>query len=399
MKFWGYRRADGTVGIRNHTLIIANGRSGANLGVLIGKVVRGTVCFVPTNENGRGKNDRATIARILAGLAKNANVGSVLVVGISRDGSHEEFSYGKIAGEIEKTGKPMDTLFMDECGGFDNALGIGVRKARSLLIEASKATRQEADFGDLFVALKCGYSDVTSGLAGNPAVGYLFDKIVDAGGTAMFGETTEVIGAEHLIAKRFIDKAEAEKFLAAVRRVENDAIALGTDIREINPIPANIAAGLSTIEEKSLGAIAKAGSRPLRSCVMYGEAPKENGLHFMDTWMSSSTIFLGLAAAGSILNIFQVGGGKFCKGQMMPVHNSGIVTPTLFMTGNPRTFANAGEDMDFSAAPILSEKKSLKEIGEALCGRVLAVASGELTKGETLNVDEQVEVYMREACF
>ncbi len=399
MNFLGYKRADGKIGIRNHTLIIANGRGSANLGVLISKAVKGATSFVAPNENGRGETDRATIARTLRGLARNANTGSVLIVGTHREGTHEEFSYENLIAPIIATGKPVDMVFMDQHGGLDGALGAGVRKARNLLIEASRAPRCQAGLGDLCMGVKCGYSDASSGMAGNPAVGYLFDRIVDGGGSAIFAETTEVIGAEHLLVKRFVSESEAAAFLAAVRKVEDDAKAMGKDIRTINPIPANIEAGLSTLEEKSLGAIAKAGTKPLQSCLKSGEEPRCKGLHFMDAWMSSSTLFLGFAAAGSVLNIFQVGGGNFIKGQIMPVANAGVITPTFFMTGNPRTFANAGEDMDFSAAGILSERKSIKETGEALCAKVCSVASGELTKGETLNVDETVEVYLREACF
>ncbi|MDR2161489.1 MAG: UxaA family hydrolase [Desulfovibrio sp.] len=399
MNFLGYKRPDGRVGIRNHTLIIANGRNAANLGALISKSVQGAKCFVATNENGRGADDRAAIARTLTGLGNNPNVGAVLVVGAKRDGSHEEFFYDAFVGEIAGSGKPLETLFMDECGGFDAALGAGVRKARNLLIAASRAERVRAGLGDLFLAVKCGYSDASSGMAGNPAVGHLFDSVVDAGGTAVFSETTEVIGAEHLLSKRFTSPCEAAKFLAAVQRVEDEAKALGKDIRTINPIPANIAAGLSTLEEKSLGAIAKAGRRPLGQCLRYAESPKSRGLHFMDSWMSSSVLFLGFAAAGSVLNIFQVGGGSFGKGQMMPTANAGVVAPTIFMTGNPRTFENTGEDMDFSAAGILTERRPISHIGNVLCEKVCKIAGGELTKGETLNIEEVVEVYLRGACF
>ncbi len=399
LKFWGYRRPDGSVGIRNHTVIIPNGRGAADLGVLISKLVRGTVCFVASNENGREPRDRETLARTLLGLALNPNAGSVLVVGVSRNGSHEEFSEKNFLDLIKKSGKPVDEIFLDECGGFDSALSRGVRKARELRISASKVVRSQASLGDLSISVKCGYSDASSGMAGNPVVGYAFDKIVAAGGSACFAETTEVIGAEHLLCSRFPDEQERAEFLSAVLAVENNAKSIGQDIRAINPIPANIAAGLSTLEEKSLGAVAKAGKSPIQSCLKYGERPSKKGLHFMDSWMSSSVLFLGFAASGSVLNIFQVGGGKFCKGCMMPVFNAGVVAPVMFMTGNPRTWENTGADMDFNASTVLSAKEQIAVAGERLLAHICALASGELTKGETFAVDETVEVYLRGHCF
>ena len=399
MKFLGYRRPDGSVGIRNHTLIVPNGRAAANLGVLISRIVAGTKIFVATNENGRDPVDRATLARTLRGLAMNPNVGAVLVVGLSRNGSHEEFSEKNFLEPIVATGKPVDTVFMDECGGFDAAFALGVRKARGLLIAASRARRSEAELGDLSVSVKCGYSDTTSGMAGNPVVGKAFDRIVAAGGNAYFAETTEVIGAEHLVAARFTDSGERAKFLAAVARVENEARQLGQDIRSINPIPANIAAGLTTLEEKSLGAVSKSGTSPVRSCLLYGERPRQRGLHFMDSWMSSSVIFLGFAAAGSVLNIFQVGGGSFGKGYMMPVFNAGVVAPVLFMTGNPHTWEKVRDDMDFSAASVLENHASIHDVSGKLLEHICNVASGELTRGETFGMDETVEVFLKGHCF
>lgn len=399
MEFLGYHRPDGSVGIRNYTLIIANGRAAANLGMLIGKLVTGVKCFVASNENGRETEDRATLARTLRGLAMNPNVGAVLVVGLTRDGSHQEFSYENFVAPVEATGKPVECVFVEECGGFDEALGIGVRKARRLVIAASRCVRAKAGLGDLRVAVKCGYSDSTSGMAGNPVVGKTFDRIVASGGTAMFAETTEVIGAEHLVGKRFTDEAERAEFLAAVSRVEQEAKSIGQDIRSINPIPANIAAGLTTLEEKSLGAIAKAGSSPISSCLRYGERPATSGLHFMDSWMSSSVLFLGFAAAGSVLSIFQVGGSKFGKNIMMPVFNAGIVSPILFMTGNPRTWSNVHDNMDFSAADVLAGSASIGETSDNLLSHLCRIASGELTKGETFALDEVVEVYLRGHCF
>ncbi|QGY41839.1 D-galactarate dehydratase [Pseudodesulfovibrio cashew] len=395
MKFLGYVRPDGSTGIRNHTLVMANGRGAATLAAMVSKLVSGTRLFIQPNENGRDGDDRKTIARTMIGLAKNANVGAVLIVGNKPDAGYPEFSYDAFVGEIAKSGKPMETVFMKDCGGFQDALGLAVRKCRNLVQKASETPRTEVDFGALNMAVKCGYSDATSGMSGNPVVGHLFDTLVDNGGRAMFAETTEVIGAEHIVAKRFTDEGERDKFLRAVERVEEEARSTGEDIRTINPIPANIQAGLTTLEEKSLGAIVKSGTRPIQGCTQYGEIPEGRGLYYMDSWMSSTALFLGFAAAGSVLNIFQVGGGWFPDDAMMPTVNTGLITPTLYMTGNPRTWDKGWREMDFNSGTVITEKEPIADAGGRLVDEVLAFASGRLTKGETLDIRDNVEVYLR----
>ena len=325
MKFWGYVRENGKVGIRNHVLVVAITRNVAKLAYTVASSVRRTRLYVGPNENGRTREDRETMTRIITGLAKNPNVGAVLLVGNKPDGGYAEFTYANIVENIEASRKPVETLFISRDGGYSACIGLGIEKARRLVETCSALRREEVDLGNLFVAVKCGYSDASSGMAGNPVVGYVFDRLCEAGGTAMFSETTEVIGAEDIVAERFADPAEKARFLACVRKVEEDAKATGQDIRSINPIPANIEAGLTTIEEKSLGAIAKAGTKPIMQCVRYGEAPARAGLNYMDSWMSSSALFAGFTAAGANLSIFQFGGGAMPDKCMMPVADTGVV--------------------------------------------------------------------------
>ncbi len=396
MKFWGYIRSDGKVGIRNYTLIVPNGRMACNLTALMPGLVSDVKTFIPLTENGRNSEDRRAIARSIVGLAKNPNVGAVLVLGQKRDSGYPEFKYDNLVSEIARAGKPVDEVFVESSGGFHNAVGEAMRKARMLSIKASECVREQVSLGELSMAVKCGFSDATSGMAGNPTVAHLFDNIVEAGGTAMFSETTEIIGAEHLVAKRFEDPEERKKFLAAVARVEEEAKATGEDIRTINPIPANISAGLTTLEEKSLGAVKKAGSGPIKGCLEYAEIPKGRGLYFMDSWMCTPVLMLGFAAAGSVLNIFQLGGGWFPKGGAMPTANAGIVTPTLYITGNPRTWENLETELDFNAGSVISERESIESAGTRLTDCVCKIASGKLTKGETLNIrDCSMDVYLR----
>ena len=396
MTFQGYVRPDGRVGVRNYLLVVSNSRAAGTLANLVASHVTGARCYVAQSEYGREARDRATIARTVRGLAANPNVGAVLVVGVKPDSGYPELSRAELVDPILALDKPTDCVFLDSCGGFHAALGEGVRRARILAREASRAVRQETDFGRLAIGIKCGLSDPTSGIAGNLVAGRLVDRLVDAGGVAFFSETTEVIGAEHLVARRFADPEERRRFLDAVARTEATARATGQDIRSINPVPANIAAGVTTLEEKSLGAVAKSGSRPIRGCLEFAEAPAAPGLHFVDSWMATVSLFLGFTAAGAVLNIFQVGGGWLPEQDaMMPGHNVGLVAPSIYMTGNPYTYAKAASDVDFDAGDVIRRTRSLDQVEEELHRHVCSVASGMLTKVETLNVQEQLEVYMR----
>jgi altronate dehydratase large subunit len=246
------------------------------------------------------------------------------------------------------------------------------------------------------VGVKCGTSDPFSGIAGNPAVGYLFDRIVDAGGTAFFNETPEVIGAEHIVVRRFTTSEMAQKFLALVNETEDRAKATGQDIRTINPIPANIKAGITTLEEKSLGAIAKSGFKPIQAVLSYGERPSKKGLYFMDGWPAGNSLFLGLACGGAQIVIYQLGGQDLPPvDPPVPATSSGVVAPVVMATGNPRTYAKAENNIDFSAGTVIEGKESIAQAGERLYQLILRFASGEMTKAETFIYNEPVELPFR----
>ena len=395
MEFSGYVRSDGRAGIRNYLLVISNGSAAGCLANMIAGHLENTKCYVPPSEFGRDSRDRATIARVLVGLASNPNVGGVLIVGIKPNSGYPELSKSSVIDPIMRLGKPVDCVLIDD-HGFHNSIGEGILKGRTLLHEISRVRRQAIDFGQLSVGVKCGYSDPTSGIAGNPVAGNFVDRLVDAGGTAFFSETTEVIGAEHLVAKRFTNEKERLAFLAIVSSAEEKAHSTGEDIRSINPVPANIEAGITTLEEKSLGAVAKSGTRPIQGCLMYAEAPQGPGLFFVDSWMATVTLFLGFAAAGAVLNIFQVGGGWMpAHDAMMPGHSIGLVAPSLYMTGNPQTFEKSPAEIDFSAGAVFTKNVSIDCEGQRLVEHVCEIASGTMTKVETLKTRDQLEVYMQ----
>lgn len=395
MNILGYARPDGKVGIRNAVLVLAIARGPHLVAAKICEIIRGTAYFVSGDEDGRDTDDRQTIARVHAGLGANPNVGAVIIVCNSRNTGYPELRADVLAAEIRKTGKPVEILDLETCGGLYGALGQGVRMARRLVYEVSKQQRTPCDFGKLTIGVKCGLSDATSGLAGNPVVGYMIDHLIDAHGTAFFSETTEVIGAEHILAQRCRDEGVRKAFLDAVERTEESAKATGEDIRNINPIPANIEAGITTLEEKSLGAMAKSGHRTIQGVLKYAERPVSPGLYFVDSWMSSTSLFLGYAAAGANLIIFQLGGGAMAVDAALPSTSTGIVTPIFYATGNPRTFRDLPDEVDFDSGSVIEKGEPLSDAGERLITAVAGVASGALTKPETLLYQDPVDVFLK----
>ena len=267
-----------------------------------------------------------------------------------------------------------------------------------MVYEASQVRRQPFGLDRLVLGVKCGASDTTSGIAGNPVIGNLFDRIVDAGGTAMFGETTEIIGAEHLLAKRGVNEGVSRRIVEVAGEIERISKSTGEDIRTINPVPANIAGGISTLEEKSLGAIHKSGSAPIQAVLDYAERPKGKGLYFVDNWMSLGSIFAGYAASGAQLTIFQLGGGGWEGNDLL--HNStAVVAPLMWTTANPKTLEMAKSSIDFYSGTVIEGKVTIEEAGESLLKKVVDIASGTFTKVETMRYADPTQIYLREPVF
>jgi altronate dehydratase large subunit len=390
MSFLGYRRPDGSVGIRNYVLILPGGLISSK----ICEFVAGTRTIVTADTgSGRTKRDRETIARVLIGLGKNPNVAGVIVHSVSLGSGYPELNPERLANQIAESKKPVELISSKEYPDNFQVIERGIRVARQMVRHVSEARRELVDDGNLSIAVKCGRSDTTSGLAGNPVVGYLFDRVVDAGGTALFGETTEIIGAEHLLAKRAVTKEAAQALINVALTVEGRAKQSGEDIRTINPVPANIAGGITTLEEKSLGAISKAGTRPIQGVLKYGESPLGRGLYFVDNWMTERSIFPGYAAAGSTLLIYQMGGGGMLYDTLLSPSPS-VVTPLMWTTANYKAYQAAKESIDFYSGTIIEGKESVEEAGERLFSLVRDIASGTMTKVETINYTDPVQMYL-----
>ena len=395
MKFLGYPRPDGSYGARNYVLVLPGGFIASK----ICDFVVGTKTIV-TAEYGLGRTvrDRATLARLLIGLGKNPNVAGVLVHAGYPSAGFPEFSPQRLVEEISATGKPVELVDPVTDGGTMGAISKGIEIARRMVFEASKIRREPAGLEHLVLAVKCGHSDTTSGIAGNPAVGAMFDLLIDAGGTALWGETTEVIGAEHIVAKRGATPEVAQAILEMVALQEARALSTGEDIRGINPVPSNIAGGLSTIEEKSLGAIQKSGHRPIQSAIQYAERPPTRGLHFVNNWPISFSIFAGYAAAGAQLVIYQLGGAGL-PGRTVFESPPAVVSPLVWTTANPNTYARGADNIDFFSGTILTGEEAVEQAGERLLKLMVDAASGTMTRSETLNYTDPVELYNLDPCF
>ncbi len=395
MSWLGYRRPDGSAGARNVVLVLPGGLVGSK----ICQFVKGTVTLV-TAETGHARTtrDRRTAGRFLANLGKNPNVAAVIVQGGSAAGYYPELNLERIADEIAATGKPVTLLTADKCGGTLGLLAKGIEVAREMVWQASKLKREPVEDGCLSLGVKCGNSDATSGLVGNGVVGYAYDKLVDAGGVAMFAENTEIIGAEHVLAKRAVSPEVAEAILASAKKMEDRGRAAGEDIRTINPVPSNFAGGISTLEEKSLGAIHKAGTRPIQGVLGYGEHPSRPGLYYVDNNANTFHMFSSFAAAGSQMVLFQLGGASVAEGGILDT-SRGIVSPLVWLTGNRNTWERAKNSLDFCSASVLEGTETLEEAGERFYRLILETASGAMTKVETINHTDPFAIYYEDPIF
>jgi altronate dehydratase large subunit len=400
MEFLGYHRPNGEVGTRNYVLIIPSCRVVNIAAARITGYVNGTKAVITTGEVCRQSRDRQRLANLYTGFARNANVYATIILGARDDFGYKEVLPEKLAAEIRKSGKPVTILTLQQCGGLERLVEEGIAQARDYVQAASRVPRQPAPLSKLQIGVKCGWSDATSGISGNPAFGLAADKLVDAGGTVVFSETLELIGAEQDVAARGVNPADAKRLLEMVDDIEQEAKRTGEDIRSINPIPSNIRAGISTLEEKSLGAVQKAGSKPIQSVLEYVHRPEKPGLHFMDGCASAFSLPGSLAAAGCTVTLYQLGGGDLPDiDPPVLATNTAIVSPLMFVTGNPRTALKAPRSIDFSSGGVITGEKSLETVGEELFQKIISVASGELARGETVNYSDQIEPYFVGSAF
>jgi altronate dehydratase large subunit len=377
MKIKGYKRADGTFGIRNHLLVIPTSVCAADTAQKIAALVPGSIAI--PNQHGCCQigSDLALTRKTIAGFGLNPNVGAVLVIGLGCDGVQAR----DVVRDIAASGKTVNFAVIQECGGTLKTIARGAELAAPMARELSMQMAVECDISEIIMAMECGGSDPTSGLASNPAIGYAADKLIALGGSAILSETTEVIGAEHLIAARFEDEGQRTKFLAQVKNVEDRAIMLGEDLRSGQPTPGNKEGGLSTIEEKSLGCMYKAGSCVFKGALDYAEPlPREKpGMYFMDTPGQDIDSITGMVAGGAQVVVFSTGRGT---------PTGCPIAPVIKITGNPETYARMADNIDLNAGRIITEGLTLPDAGEELFDLIIKVCNGQQTRAESLGHQE-----------
>jgi len=371
--FMGYCREDGKVGIRNKVAIVSTVQCSAIVAEKIADLVGGVSI---THQQGcmqLGKDLEQT-ERTLLGIAMNPNVGAVLVVGLGCEKIHAAVLAKKIKG------KPVAYIDIQDEGGSLGAISTGASKARKMTIEISKQQRTKVPISKLVLAVKCGGSDPYSGLAVNPALGIVSDLLIEKGGSVIMG-TESLYGSEYLLAKRAVSREIGDKIIDSFLRLEADSLALGYSFSKCNPTPGNIAGGITTMAEKSLGAMRKGGKTPIVGMLEFGETIKEDkpGLWIMDTRGGDIANDTGYASGGAQVIVFTTG-------RMTPVGDP--IAPVIKATATKKLAETMSDNIDISVHEIIEGKETITEAGERLFDEVINVANGKVTTAEVLGHNE-----------
>lgn len=372
----GYRRPDGRFGIRNHVLILSTVGCANMMVHKIAAQVPGAVALENSKGCGQVGSGREIMRRCLFNLTLNPNVYGTLIVGL---GCETTKPY-ELADEIRQVSdKPLEVITIQDCGGSVRALERGVEIARKLVEDARHVEREPMELGDLLLGTNCGGSDATSGLAANPVIGVVSDKVVAAGGTVMLGETTELIGTEDILASRAATPEVADDIYTIVHGLEQSFVEAGVDVRGANPSPGNMKGGLSTLEEKALGGISKGGTTPITQVVPYGVRPTESGLTIMDTPGYDIESVSGMTCGGAQVLIFSTGRGT-------PIGNPLI--PVIKVTGNCETYARMSDNIDFDASGAVEGTSTIAVLGDHLYRMLEDVCDGAEPAAERLGFDD-----------
>jgi (2R)-sulfolactate sulfo-lyase subunit beta len=378
LKFWGWRRENGRVGVRNHVIILPLDDLSNAACEAVANNIKGTLALPHAYGRLQFGEDLELFFRTLIGTGANPNVAAVVVIGI------EEQWTKRVVDGIAKTGKPV-AGFGIELNGDINTIAKASRQAKDYLQWASELQREECNLSELWVSTKCGESDTTTGLASCPTVGNMYDKLIPRGIYGVFGETSEITGAEHLARARAINKKVGDKWMKTWQAYEDEVIQAHktNDLSDSQPTKGNIAGGLTTIEEKALGNLEKIG----RECryidvLAPAEAPRKGpGLYYMDTSSAAAECVTLMGAAGYVVHTFPTGQGNVIGNPILPV---------IKITGNPRTVRTMGEHIDLDVSGILRRDMTIPQAGDALIDMIVRTANGRMTAAEALGHREYV---------
>lgn len=370
MKFWGYRRAEGRAGLRNHVLILPTCACASESCRITASQVRGAVNIVFNTGCSDVAANTEMSQRVLTGFACNPNVYGVVIIGLGC----ETVPHAALRDKIRAmTSKPVVSFGIQEEGGTLKTIEKAVRAARDMAAAAGMQQKELFDISELLLGIECGGSDATSGLAANPAVGELSDLLVDLGASTILSESIEWIGAEHVLAKRAATPEIHNQIIRVCQAYEAHLLAAGQDCRAGQPTPGNKAGGLSTLDEKSLGCIRKGGTRPIVEVLEQAERPTQHGAIVMDTAGYDISSVTSMVAGGCTAVIFTTGRGT-CTGN--------AIVPVLKVTANSRTYQCMEDNMDVDLSPILTGEKTYQEMGQELLQEIEKICNGKLTKAE-----------------
>ena len=378
LKFFGWRRDNGRVGVRNHVIILPLDDLSNAACEAVANNIKGTMALPHAYGRLQFGEDLDLHFRTLIGTGANPNVAAVVVIGI------EDGWTKRVVDGIAKTGKPV-TGFGIEGHGDIAVIAKASYVAKQYVQMASELQREECDIGELWVSTKCGESDTTTGLASCPAVGNMYDKLIPRGITGVFGETSEITGAEHLARARAINKKVGDQWYKMWKAYQDDVIEAHKtdDLSDSQPTKGNIAGGLTTIEEKALGNLEKIG----RECRYIGilepaEAPRKGkGLYYMDTSSAAAECVTLMAAGGYVVHTFPTGQGNVIGNPIVPV---------IKISGNPKTIRTMGEHIDVDVSGVLRRDMTIPQAGDALIDMIVRTANGRLTAAEALGHREYV---------
>lgn len=371
-EFLGYQRPMGEVGIRNKIAIISSVVCVNHIVQEIASRVENAVPITHPLGCGQFGPDYNNTLKTLIGLGTNPNVFGVVVVGLGC----ENISSRLLAKNIKKAKKPVEYFDLQEVkGGSSVAIEKGVKLGNNLSEQAKELKRESFDFSHLVLGLECGASDSISGISVNPALGIISDRIVKYGGTSILPEFTEWIGTEHLLIERAIDKSVAEQIHELLSGFLENLKDLGINFLGVQPTPGNIQGGLTTIEEKSLGTIAKAGKSPIQGLIQYTEKPKGKGLWLMVEPSLDVESMTGLAGVGANIIVMTTGRGSPCGNPVVPV---------IKICGNPKTCEWMAENIDVDMSPIIKGDQTIEDLAEVLWLKIKTTLNGKETQAEKL---------------